>query len=1458
LQGSRTIQSVGGNIALTASGAGGIYLTGGSIVAGNDLTTPTSGGTVTINSTAKGTDVSQAGLRINGNSTKIIGYGDISIYANAAPSGLNTAGAGHGVILYGSYQTIRSYGGKLAITGYANSPVGGYSNWANISGGITLWDGSNVLQAKGDLTLKGVSMQGIGSYLTVATGSGGGVISDNGNISIDGLSNSIYAGTYIRMPITATNGSVYISGAGNGTAGIAQDLWYGSVSAKYDINMIGYATGAHGINLSVGSVTSSNGSVYLSGYASSTNTGYYGIYSNAINASATNGSVAFQGAKINSASTGSGYLVNAAATLDVSNNPAPLFAVADSANMAYGATNGVYWTGNVSANTTSGYIQMAAKTPYVSGTMSSYGLALLATNQNYSFTASNSVSSITASVGSGTITYTNTGPLNIGSFNGIVGITAGTLTLTAGGLTDTADAGITVTNASTVTINNATGSYDYSGVIAGPVSVTKSGAGTQILSGTNTNTGSTTVSAGTLAVGAGGTTGAIGGDASVASGTTLIFNRSDNVSYSGAISGAGAFTKQGAATLTLTGANNITGTTTISGGILQVGAGGTTGALGTGAVTNNGGLIVNRSDALTIGGAISGTGYVTKLGAGTLTLTGNGSYSGSTTISGGTLVFQNDAPTTSSSGFLGTGALTVQPNGTSFSSAFSTANWKISNTLTGLTLGKSGNTADVTLSLKDASGNDVTWLNPVTLYGGNLYVNTPVSWSSDTTSTLQASSNIYINANLTATGNAAGLKIFYGGSSTTLAPTASTFYELNLANYNQINLTGTNPTLWIANHQYTLYNSVASLLAMGTTSSTYAALKTDLSMAGTTYTSSAIAQFSGTLDGLGHSIDGYTLKVSTSGNHGFFGKLVGATVSNLGLSNVYISTSTTDTATGSYEYIGGLAGLVTSTDGTDTKTGSTYINGVWTTGSISKVAGTYTRAFFAGGLIGKQRYGSLYIDRSFSTAVVSQQGAGSTSYTAVGVGGLVGDVSGTINSATQQINGQATFRLSRSYATGSVISGFIYNWYGTGGLVGVLYTADGQVTDSVGYGNAVATTNVSYGGIVGVKYGPTETSISNSYTTDSTIGATGTNLYSASTIASATSNGTQLPAGFSGSKWKIGLNPMLLALPPPPVTLFVTETQTSGTYGNLNFAYSVKDKSNNTVVFGSGAYANLSVSGTPIYSLDSSSAAGANQSLSYITGLSATNSGSDGVKYLLVPSSTPTTYTINPGALTITANNQSTEYGTSLSLGTSAYTYSGLGPRDSLTGVTLQVASSATVAATTNAGTYSIVPSAATGTGLTNYNITYANGSLTVNTKALTLGTLNVANKTYDATTTATVTTAATPIGLVNSDAVTVNTAGIVATFADADVGTGKTVSLSSIGLSGAKAANYTVSSTASSTANITAKTLEIGTVTVPTTKVYDASTSVALSGTAALLATETAGTVHLLMASPTQEMQFR
>jgi hypothetical protein len=78
--------------------------------------------------------------------------------------------------------------------------------------------------------------------------------------------------------------------------------------------------------------------------------------------------------------------------------------------------------------------------------------------------------------------------------------------------------------------------------------------------------------------------------------------------------------------------------------------------------------------------------------------------------------------------------------------------------------------------------------------------------------------------------------------------------------------------------------------------------------------------------------------------------------------------------------------------------------------------------------------------------------------------------------------------------------------------------------------------------------------------------------------------------------------------------------------------------------------------------------------------------------------------TVNPAALTITASNQSKTYGATANLGTTAFTEAGLVNSDTITGVTLTSAGSAAAA---NVGVYTLTPSAALGTGLSNYTIAY-------------------------------------------------------------------------------------------------------------------------------------------------------
>lgn len=91
------------------------------------------------------------------------------------------------------------------------------------------------------------------------------------------------------------------------------------------------------------------------------------------------------------------------------------------------------------------------------------------------------------------------------------------------------------------------------------------------------------------------------------------------------------------------------------------------------------------------------------------------------------------------------------------------------------------------------------------------------------------------------------------------------------------------------------------------------------------------------------------------------------------------------------------------------------------------------------------------------------------------------------------------------------------------------------------------------------------------------------------------------------------------------------------------------------------------------------------------------------------------------------------------------------------------------------------------------YDISFVGGDYRVTPKALAVEGLSVDGKTYDGTTTATW-TGATLSGAVAGDEVALDGRGVTASFADAEVGAGKPVTLQgSFGLGGADASNYTL-----------------------------------------------------------------
>ena len=146
----------------------------------------------------------------------------------------------------------------------------------------------------------------------------------------------------------------------------------------------------------------------------------------------------------------------------------------------------------------------------------------------------------------------------------------------------------------------------YAGTISGTGAVEKTGAGTTILTGSNSYSGGTTITQGTLQLGAGGASGSILGN--VSNSGRLAFNRSDILTFAGTVSGTGALAQTGSGTTVLTANNPYSGTTTVSAGTLAVGN-----AANPAAALSGGGAVSVASGA-TLGGYGSVAGSVSNNG----------------------------------------------------------------------------------------------------------------------------------------------------------------------------------------------------------------------------------------------------------------------------------------------------------------------------------------------------------------------------------------------------------------------------------------------------------------------------------------------------------------------------------------------------------------------------------------------------------------------------------------------------------------------------------------------------------------------------------------------------------------------------------------------------------------------------------------------------------------------------
>ena len=210
-----------------------------------------------------------------------------------------------------------------------------------------------------------------------------------------------------------------------------------------------------------------------------------------------------------------------------------------------------------------------------------------------------------------------------------------------------------------------TQSYTFagSGSIIGAPTLTKNSTGDLTILNEN-KFGAVNLNAGNLIVGNGGTTGSIGetGAITVAAGTTLEFNRSNNLTYARAATAgsSGTLIKKGSGTLTLgAGATLLPTNLVVDAGTLNVQGGGFSSNRmeGAGQVTVNAGatLVIPAGSAHAFGGNNAGFTEAFTINGGTLTLNQE-QYFNNLTLSGATLNGTSDIRSSNASNWLVTGS----------------------------------------------------------------------------------------------------------------------------------------------------------------------------------------------------------------------------------------------------------------------------------------------------------------------------------------------------------------------------------------------------------------------------------------------------------------------------------------------------------------------------------------------------------------------------------------------------------------------------------------------------------------------------------------------------------------------------------------------------------------------------------------------------------------------------------
>ena len=706
-----TLSGTGGTIALgsgTLTTSSAVDSSLASAVTGTGNLVKGGPGTLTLtgDNTYSGTTTIQAGtLQVgNGGTTGTLGSGAVTNEGALVFNRQNGLTVGNAIS--GSGQVVQSgAGGSLGSTG-ALTVTGGTFDLNNNNQTVGTLSGTGGAIALGSGTLRTDSAVDSSLASTIA-GTGG--LEKLGTSTLTLTANNTYSGE-----TAIYGGSLQIGNGGTtGSLGTGAVVNNGGliVNRSDDVTLANTISGFGSLTKSAGSTTLTlTGNNTYSG-TTTINGGTLQIGNGGATGSIGNGAVVNNGALVFNRSGGQ-IIANA---------------ISGTGSVTLLGTSTNFLTGN---NTYTGTTTISGGTLRVGdgGTSGSLGTGAVINNADLIFNRRDDVTVGNNISGSGNITKSSTNKLTLtgtSTYTGATFIDSGTLQIGDGGATGTIGSGL-INNAGAL-IFNRSGVLAIESWIVGAGSISQIGAGTTILKGANTSTGTTTISSGTLQIGDGGTTGEIGTGA-VVNNAALVFNRSDGLWVSGAITGTGSVSQIGTGTTLLTGNNTYSGTTTISAGALEVGSGGTTGTLGTGNVLNDGTLQIQRGDDITVANTISGSGSFVKAGQGTLTITGDNSYSGITNVAVGWL----DVGGGGTSGTLGTGEI-VNNAGLRFNRSDDVT---IVNDMSGLgIMEKVGNNTTILTGTNSGSGR-------VTIAGGTLQIG-----NGGTTGTL-GTGNITNNATL--------------------------------------------------------------------------------------------------------------------------------------------------------------------------------------------------------------------------------------------------------------------------------------------------------------------------------------------------------------------------------------------------------------------------------------------------------------------------------------------------------------------------------------------------------------------------------------------------------------------------------------------------------------------------------------------------------------------------------------